>query len=80
MIPMAGDTAARLTKKSRYLVSLMKDIMPDQKLQKAIKILDQCVFAIKFYEKTGEDKYIEELSWAVKRLHQLFNDEGEKND
>lgn len=74
------DSTARLTRKSRYLVSLMKDQIPDDKLQKAIKILDQCIFAVRFYEKTGQDKYIDELSWAVKRLHQLFNEKGENND
>jgi len=58
----------------------MKDTIPDQKIQKAIKILDQCVFALKFYEKTGKDKYIEELTWASKRLDQLFNDEGGKDE
>lgn len=57
----------------------MKDTISDQKLQKAVKILDQLVFALKFYEKTGEDKYIEELTWASKRLHQLFN-EGGRNE
>lgn len=80
MTPMAGNTAARLTRKSRYLVSLMKETIPDHKIQKAIKVLDQCIFAIRFYEKTGQDKYIDELSWAVKRLHQLFNEKGENND
>jgi len=59
---------------------LMKDTISDQKLQKAIKILDQCIFAISFYEKTGQGKYIDELSWAVKRLYQLFNRKGENND
>jgi len=58
----------------------MKDQIPDHKLRKAIKILDQCIFAIRFYEKTGQDKYIDELSWAVKRLHQLFSEKGDKND
>lgn len=57
----------------------MKDTIPNQKLHKAIKILDQLVFALKFYEKTGEDKYVEELAWASKRLHQLFKEEG-KNE
>ena len=80
MIPNSLDSTARLIRKSRYLVSLMKDQIPDQKLQKAIKILDQCIFAVRFYEKTGQDKYIDELSWAVKRLHQLFNEKGENND
>ncbi|MDQ5951072.1 MAG: hypothetical protein QG639_349, partial [Patescibacteria group bacterium] len=32
------------------------------------------------YEKTGQGKYIDELSWAVKRLYQLFNRKGENND
>lgn len=58
----------------------MKDTIPDQKLQKAVDILDQCVFALNFYEKTGEDKYIEELTWASKRLYQLFKDEGGKDE
>ena len=80
MTPSNLDSTARLTRKSRYLVSLMKDQIPDHKLQKAIKILDQCIFAIRFYEKTGQDKYIDELSWAVKRLHQLFSEKGDKND
>lgn len=74
------DSTARLTRKSRYLVSLMKDQMPDHKLKRAIKILDQCIFAIRFYEKTGQDKYIDELSWAVKRLHQLFDEKGVQSD
>lgn len=73
------DSPARLTRKSRYLMPLMKDQIPDHKLQNAIKILDQCIFAIRFYEKTGQDKYIDELSWAVRRLYQLFKEEGEKN-
>ena len=58
----------------------MKDTIPDQKLQNAVKILDQLVFALKFYKKTGEDKYIEELTWASKRLYQFFNDEGGKDE
>ncbi|MFZ5376462.1 MAG: hypothetical protein ACOZAN_02205 [Patescibacteria group bacterium] len=58
----------------------MKDTIPDQKILKAIKILDQLVFALKFYEKTGEDKYIDELTWASKRLYQLFNNEGGKDE
>lgn len=80
MMPKNLDSTARLTRKSRYLVSLMKDQIPDHKLQNAIKILDQCNFAIRFYEKTGQDKYIDELSWAVRRLYQLFKEEGVKND
>lgn len=80
MMPNNLDSTARLTRKSRYLVSLMKETIPDHKLQKAIKVLDQCIFAIRFYEKTRQDKYIDELSWAVKRLHQLFNEKGENND
>jgi hypothetical protein len=58
----------------------MKDAIQDQKLKKAINILDQCIFAIRFYEKTGQDKYMEELTWAVKRLHQLFSEKGENHD
>ncbi len=80
MMPNNLDSTARLPRKSRYLVSLMKDQIPDYKLQIAIKIMDQCIFAIRFYEKTGQDKYIDELSWAVKRLHQLFSEKGDKND
>ncbi len=80
MMPKNLDSTARLTRKLRYLVSLMKDQIPDHKLQNAIKILDQCIFAIRFYEKTGQDKYIDELSWAVRRLYQLFKEEGVKND
>lgn len=71
---------SRLTTRSRYLVYLMKDTITDQKLLKAVKILDQLVFALNFYEKTGEDKYIEELTWASKRLCQLFNKEGGGNE
>lgn len=80
MMPNNLDSTARLTSKLRYLVSLMKGQIPDHKLKRAIRILDQCIFAVRFYEKTGQDKYIDELSWAVKRLHQLFNEKGEKND
>lgn len=80
MTPSNLDSTARLTRKSRYLVSLMKDQIPDHKLKRAIKILDQCIFAVRFYEKTGQDKYIDELSWAVKRLRQLFGEIGVKND
>ncbi len=80
MMPKNLDSTARLTQESRYLVSLMKDIIPDHKLQKAIKILDQCIFAIKFYEKTGQDKYIDELTWAVRRLNQFLNEKGENHD
>ena len=80
MIPNNLDSTARLTRKSRYLVSLMKDQIPDHKLKSAIKILDQCIFAIRFYEKTGQDKYIEELTWAAKRLHQLFSEKGENHE
>jgi len=58
----------------------MKDTLPDQKILKAIKILDQLVFALKFYEKTGQDKYHDELIWASKRLHQLFNNVGGKDE
>lgn len=58
----------------------MKDTVLDKKLQKAIKILDQLEFALKFYEKTGQDKYHEELIWASKRLYQLFNNKGGKDE
>lgn len=74
------NSTARLIQESRYLVSLMQDSIPDQKLQKAINILDQCIFALKFYEHNGQDKYIDELTWAVKRLYQLFNEKGEQNE
>ena len=65
------DSTARLTRKSRYLVYLMKDTIPDQKLQKAVDILDQCTLAIKFYIGTKESKYFQEFIWAVERLHYL---------
>lgn len=58
---MAGNTAARLTQESRYLTSLMKDTIPDHKLQKAVDILDQCVLALRFYTATKQDKYLNEL-------------------
>ena len=73
-------STARLTTRSRYLVYLMKDTIADQKLLKAVKILDQLIFALKFYEKTGEDRYIEDLTWASKRLYQLFSDKGGGNE
>lgn len=75
---MAGNTAARLTSKSRYLVSLMKDKIPDHKLQKAADILDQCTLALKFYISTKEPKYFQEFIWAVERLHYLVK--GNRND
>lgn len=65
------DSTARLTRKSRYLVSLMKDTIPDHKLQKAVGILDQCTLALKFYIGTKEPKYFQEFIWAVERLHYL---------
>lgn len=77
---MDGDTAARLTHQSRYLVSLMKDQLPDQKIQKAIDILDQCALALRFYTATKQDKYLDELNWAVRRLSQLLEKKGGKNE
>lgn len=77
---MAGNTAARLTHLSRYLVSLMKDTIPDYKLQKAVDILDQCVLALRFYTATKQDKYLDELTWAVRRLSQLLEEKGVKNE
>lgn len=58
----------------------MKDTMPDQKVQKAVDILEQCSLALKFYVGTGKLKYLHELEWAVKRLHQLLIVEGGLND
>ena len=58
----------------------MKDTIPDQKLQKAVDILEQCSLALKFYVGTRKPKYLEELEWAVKRLHQLLVVEGGLND
>jgi hypothetical protein len=57
----------------------MKDTTPDQKLQKAVDILEQCSLALKFYVGTRKLKYLHELEWAVKRLHQLVA-EGGLND
>jgi len=73
---MAGNTEARLATRSRYLVSLMKETIPDYKLQKAIDILNQCALALRFYIATKQDKYLDELTWAVRRLNQLFNEKG----
>lgn len=78
MIPNNLDSTTRLTRKSRYLVFLMKDQIPDHKLQKAIKILDQCTLALKFYIGTKEPKYFQEFIWAVERLHYLVK--GNIND
>jgi len=78
MIPNSLDSTARLNNKSRYLVSLMKDTIPDHKLQKAVDILDQCTLALKFYIGTKEPKYFQEFIWAVERLHYLVK--GDIND
>lgn len=77
---MDGNTEARLTHQSRYLVSLMQDIIPDHKLQKTIDILDQCALALRFYTATKQDKYLDELTWAVRRLNQLLNKKGENHE
>jgi hypothetical protein len=58
----------------------MKDTIPDQKLQKAVDILEQCSLALKFYVGTRKPKYLHELEWAVKRLHHLLATEGGLND
>lgn len=58
----------------------MKDAIPNQKLQKAVNILEQCSPALKFYVGTREPKRLHELEWAVKRLHQLLMTEGGKNE
>jgi len=58
----------------------MKDTVPDQKLQKSVDILEQCSLALKFYVGTRDQKYLSELGWAVKRLHQLLTTEGGLND
>jgi hypothetical protein len=58
----------------------MKDTIPDQKLQKAVDILEQCSLALKFYVGTQKPKYLHELEWSVKRLHQLLVIEGGFND
>ena len=80
MTPMDGDTAARLTHHSRYLVCLMKDKIQDQKIQKAVDILDQCVLALRFYTATKQDKYLDELNWAVRRLNQLLEKKEDGNE
>jgi hypothetical protein len=54
----------------------MKDTTPDQKIQKAVDILEQCSLALKFYVGTRKLKYLHELEWAVKRLHQLIAEGG----
>lgn len=58
----------------------MKDTILDQKLQKAVDILKQCSLALEFYVGTRKPKYLHELEWAVKRLHQLLVIEGGFND
>lgn len=58
----------------------MKDTIPDQKLQKAIDILEQCYLALKLYVGTRKPKYLQELEWAVRRLHQLLAKEGGQNE
>ncbi|HNS64988.1 MAG TPA: hypothetical protein PKJ26_00665 [Candidatus Woesebacteria bacterium] len=58
----------------------MKDIIPDQKLQKTVDILDQCVLALRFYTVTKQDKYLDELTWTVRRLSQLLEKKGGKNE
>lgn len=77
---MAGNTVARLTQESRYLVSLMKDTIPDHKLQKAIDILDQSVLALRFYTATKQEKYLDELIWTMLRLNQLLEKKGGENE
>lgn len=57
----------------------MKDTIPDQKIRQVVDILEQCSLALKFYVATRELKYLHELKWAVKRLHQLVT-EGGLND
>jgi len=58
----------------------MKDTIPDKKLQKAVDILEQCSLALNFYIGTKKPKYLHELEWSVKRLHQLLVIEGGFND
>ncbi|CAN5295557.1 hypothetical protein BH10PAT2_BH10PAT2_1940 [soil metagenome] len=58
----------------------MKDTIPDQKLQKAVDILEQCSLALKFYVGTRNEKYLNELVWAVMLLHQLIIIEGVENE
>lgn len=77
---MDGNTEARLTHQSRYLVSLMKDQIPDHKLQKIVDILDQCALALRFYTTTKQDKYLDELTWAVRRLNQLLEKKEDENE
>ncbi len=78
MVTTHFNSTTRLSNLSRYLVSLMKDTIPDQKLQKAVDILDQCTLALKFYIGTKEPKYFQEFIWAVERLHYLVK--GGKNE
>lgn len=77
---MVGNTEDRLREITRYLVYLMKDTIPDHILQKVIDILDQCALALRFYTATKQDKYLDELTWAVRRLNQLFNEKGESHE
>ncbi|MCD8507534.1 hypothetical protein LRY65_04170 [Candidatus Woesebacteria bacterium] len=77
---MAGNTAARLTQESRYLVSLMRETIPDHKLEMAIDILDQCALALRFYAATKQGKYLNELVWAVRRLSLLLEKKGDGNE
>lgn len=58
----------------------MKDTIPDQKLQKAVDLLEQCSLALKFYVGTRKPKYLHEMEWAVKILHQLITTEGGQNE
>ena len=77
---MVGNSAARLKTRSRYLVPSEKGKMSEEKIQRAIDILDQCSLALRFYIGTKEEKYLDELTWAIKRLNQLLSKKGSKNE
>jgi len=51
----------------------MKTELLDKKLQKAVDILDLCVFALKFYIASKELKYLKKLRSEVKKLDLLLN-------
>ncbi len=55
----------------------MEKELTDEKLEKAVDILELCALALKFYTATREVKYLNELESAVNRLSSLIAEEGD---
>lgn len=62
--------------KASDTLCLMKQGLPEKKLQKAVDILEQTMLTLKFYVGTRDLKYLDELEQKVRKLHDLLVKNG----